>query len=185
MRFCKKNIHIINFFLSLHYGEGTKCQSRIRSTKRGFVKKNAGGFRYKPRGDWFSFGKVRKHCFLSSCKQTLFLARRACAAPAVRPISSTRRQSLLNARTTVGESYTTVYCLKKQKFLQKFIDLLQEAFIHVRHILIWMDALYVTTFGLLNKNTHPCHYRLKLGRARTILNITSVGFVWEKKVIYT
>ncbi len=49
----------------------TKRQSRIRSTKRGFVKKTIGGFRYKPRGDWFSFVKVRKLCFLCSCIQTL------------------------------------------------------------------------------------------------------------------
>ncbi len=48
----------------------TKWRSRIRSTKRGFVKKNVGGFRYKPRGDWFSFAKVRKLCFLCLWKQT-------------------------------------------------------------------------------------------------------------------
>ncbi len=33
----------------------TKRLSRIRSTKWGFVKKNVRGFRYKLRGDWFSF----------------------------------------------------------------------------------------------------------------------------------
>ncbi len=75
MRFCKENIHIsnvINTFLSLpvsvvrgsHSGgwcrtsalrdwwrtrreKKTKRQSWIRSTKRGFVKKNVGGFRYR------------------------------------------------------------------------------------------------------------------------------------------
>ncbi len=56
----------------------------LEAQKRGFVKKNVGGFRYKPRGDRFSFGKVRKLCFLCSWKQTLFFARftRSCAAPA-------------------------------------------------------------------------------------------------------
>uniref|UniRef100_A0A672LEP3 Arachidonate 5-lipoxygenase n=1 Tax=Sinocyclocheilus grahami TaxID=75366 RepID=A0A672LEP3_SINGR len=45
----------------------SKQRSLIRSTKRGFVKKNVGGFQYKPRGDWFSFAKVRVLCFLCSC----------------------------------------------------------------------------------------------------------------------
>ncbi len=29
----------------------------------------------------------------------------------------------------------------------------------MRRILIWICALYLTTFGLLNKNTRPCHYK--------------------------
>ncbi len=45
-----------------------------------------------------------------------------------------------------------------------------------------MDALYLTTFGLLNKKT-PAHAIIKLGRARKTLNITLIGFVWKKKVI--
>ncbi len=71
------------FVKTLRRENKTKCRSRIRSTKRGFVKKNVRGFRYKPRGDWFSFGKVRKLCFLCSCKQTLVFARLtwACATP--------------------------------------------------------------------------------------------------------
>ncbi len=47
-----------------------KWRLRIRSTKWGFLKKNVGGVRYKPRRDWFSFAKVRKLFFLCSCKQT-------------------------------------------------------------------------------------------------------------------
>ncbi len=98
MRFCKKNIHISNIintfiltsadcdtwkpFRRMTYDVGvawlvtsmrenkTKRRSRIRSTKRGFVKKNVRGFRYKPSENWFSFAKVRKLCFLCSCKQT-------------------------------------------------------------------------------------------------------------------
>ncbi len=41
--------------------------------------------------------------------------------------------------------------------LQKRMDSLQEAFINpraVRHVLLWMDALYWTYFGLLKNNTH-------------------------------
>uniref|UniRef100_A0A672N3G6 DUF5577 domain-containing protein n=1 Tax=Sinocyclocheilus grahami TaxID=75366 RepID=A0A672N3G6_SINGR len=44
---------------------------------RWICKEKFGGFRYKPRGDWFSFAKVRKLCFLCSCKQTLVLTRLA------------------------------------------------------------------------------------------------------------
>ncbi len=33
-------------------------------------KTNVGGFRYKPRRDCCCFGKLRKLCFLCSCKQT-------------------------------------------------------------------------------------------------------------------
>jgi len=35
-------------------------QNRLRSTKTRICKENVGGFRNKPRGDWFSFAKVRK-----------------------------------------------------------------------------------------------------------------------------
>ncbi len=41
----------------------TKHRSWIKNTKQGFVKKNVRGFRYKPRGDWFSFA-VNKTWFL-------------------------------------------------------------------------------------------------------------------------
>ncbi len=30
---------------------------------------------------------------------------------------------------------------------------------HVMHVLIWIDALYFTFLGCLNKNTRPCHYK--------------------------
>ncbi len=48
-------------------------------------------------------------------------------------------------------------------FLQKRINSLPEAFIHttptprsrVRHVLLWMDALYWIFFFMLNENTHP------------------------------
>ncbi len=45
------------------------------STKQGFLNKNVRGFQYKPRENWFSFGKVRKRCFLCFCKETLVFAR--------------------------------------------------------------------------------------------------------------
>ncbi len=44
--------------------------------------------------------------------------------------------------------------------LQKLIDSIQKAFIsRVMCILIWTDALYLTTFGLLNESTCPSHYK--------------------------
>ncbi len=114
--------------------ERTKRRSRIRSTKQGFVKKNVRGFRYKPRGDWFSFGKVRKLCFLCSYKQMLFFARltHTCAAPVSYVIR--RKGSLLWTRIRqIAE--VAQNCLYRFEnifffFLQKRIDSLQEAFIH-------------------------------------------------------
>ncbi len=53
---------------------------------------------------------------------------------------------------------------------------------HVRRVLIWMDALYLTTFGLLKKKT-PAHAIIKIGRARKMFYITPIGFLWKKKVI--
>ncbi len=114
MRFCKKNIHIsnLNTFLSLHLTvkggsrsggwrrtlalrdscrtqkkNKTKIE-RIRSTKQGFVKKNVRGFWYKPRGDWFSFDKVWKLCFLCYCKQTRETSISHSHAWRIRPTSS-------------------------------------------------------------------------------------------------
>ncbi len=54
---------------------------------------------------------------------------------------------------------------------------------HVRHVLLWMDALYLTTFGLLKK--HPPTTILTLVRAKIFFDITPIGFVWKKKVIHT
>ncbi len=70
------------------------------------------------------------------------------------------RQSLMNARLTVSGSYTKLLLIF---FLQKRIDSTQEAFIHPRsrvmHVLIRINLLYLTSFGLLNKNTCPCHFK--------------------------
>ncbi len=53
----------------------------------------------------------------------------------------------------------------------------------VRHVLLWMCMLYLTTFGLLKKK-HPPTPFLTLGRASKFFNITLIWFVWKKKVIY-
>ncbi len=121
-------IRNINTFTSL---------SQIRSTKQRFVKKkNVRGIRYKPRGDWFSFGKVWKLSFLCSYKQTLLLSRltRACTALNVLRYPP-ERQSHVNMRMTDSGSYTKLFISLYKIwnfffFLQKRIDLLQEAFIH-------------------------------------------------------
>ncbi len=107
----------------------TKRQSRIRSTNQGFVKKNVGGFHYKPRGDWFSFAKVRKLCFLCSCKQTretsISQRRTRCAYFLRHPPERL-------PRTTVSRSERKVFITFEIWifFLQKRMDSLQEAFIH-------------------------------------------------------
>ncbi len=149
-----------------HDGERTKQTSRIRSTKRGFVKKNVRGFRYKPRGDWFSFAKVRKLCFRCSYKQTLFFARltHACAAPASYGI---HRKGSLSWTRVRQIAEVTQNCLYRFKFVFVFY---KNASIRYRrplftprslvmHVLIRMCALYLTTFALLNTTTRPCHYR--------------------------
>ncbi len=40
-------------------------------------------------------------------------------------------------------------------------------------------VLYLTCFGLLNRNTSA------MITLRTIFNITPIGFIWKKKVLYT
>ncbi len=110
--------------------------SRIRSTKQGFVKKNVRGLRYKPRGDWFSFGKVRKRCFLCSYKH---------------------KQRKL---------HTTVYIVLNMDlfifYKNASIRYRRPLFTprsRVKQVLICMHVLYLTTFALLNTTTRPCHYR--------------------------
>ncbi len=95
----------------------TKRQSQIRNTKQGFVKENVGEFRYKPRGDWFTFAKVRKLCLLKQMRETSISQRHA---QRIRPTSSAG--TLLH--TTVSRSDRKVFisfeiCIF---FLQKLID---------------------------------------------------------------
>ncbi len=65
------------------------------------------------------------------------------------------------------------------------MDLLQEAFIHPpepceARRLLWMDALYLIILGCW---TETCHY--KAWKSQDNFNLTQIGFVWKKKVIYT
>ncbi len=65
------------------------------------------------------------------------------------------------------------------------MDSLQEAFIHppepceARFI---MDGCALFDYFWAVEQKHAI---IKLGRARTIFNLTQIGFVWKKKVIYT
>ncbi len=105
----------------------TKRRSRIRSTKQGFVKNSVRGFRYKPRGDWFFFAKVRKLCFLCSCKQTreTSISQRRCAYVLRHP------PERLQCTTDSGSERKVFITFEIWIFfLQKHMDLLQEAFIH-------------------------------------------------------
>ncbi len=66
------------------------------------------------------------------------------------------------------------------------MDSLQEAFIHAPELCetrFIMDActLFHVFWTVENKLT-PI---VRLGGARTIFNITPIGFVWKKKVVYT
>ncbi len=68
------------------------------------------------------------------------------------------------------------------------MDSLQETFIHPPEP---CEARFITDArGLFDyfwtiEQKHPPTAILKLGRARIIFNISPIGFVWKKKVIYT
>ncbi len=69
------------------------------------------------------------------------------------------------------------------------MDLLQEAFIHPLEpceACFIMDAhTLFDFFWTVGKKKHPLTPIQTLGRARIIFNITPIGFIWKKKVIYT
>ncbi len=73
---------------------GERTKQNAGHELEAFVKKNVGGFRYKPRGDWFSFAKVRKLCFICSCIQTLKTSISQRSALRIRPSSSARTASV-------------------------------------------------------------------------------------------
>ncbi len=75
-------------------------------------------------------------------------------APRIRPMPSAQKGLHVWQLSEVRESVYNV--LNMDILFTKHIDSLQEAFFHprsrVRHVLLWMDALYLTSFG---KNTRP------------------------------
>ncbi len=82
-------------------------------------------------------------------------------------------------------------CLLRLKygfFLQKLMDSLQEAFIHAPELCearFIMDALALFDVFWTVEQKNPLTAMITLRKARTIFNITPIGFVWKKKVIYT
>ncbi len=165
----------------------TKRRSRIRSTKRGFVKKNVRGFRYKPRGDWFSFGKVRKLCFLCSCIQTHKTSISQRRAWRIRPTSSARNGLLVWQSAEVRKSIYKILNMdigltRTHRFatgggLYSPPEPCETRFI--------MDACTLFDYFWTVEQKHPPTPILALGRARKFFKITLIGFVWKKKVIYT
>ncbi len=133
-----------------------------------------------------SFAKVRKLCFLCSCKQTLVFARRtpACAAP-----TSSTRKAVSHERTykLAKVIQNSLYRFKSGYFSYnksasiRYRGPLFTPQCHVMRVLIWMRTLYLTTFRLLNKNARPYHY--KAWTSQDIFYLTLIGFVWKKKVI--
>ncbi len=68
------------------------------------------------------------------------------------------------------------------------MDSLQEAFIHAlepceAYFIMDAHALFDVFWTVEQK--HPPTAMITLGIARTIFNITPIGFVWKKKVMYT
>ncbi len=70
------------------------------------------------------------------------------------------------------------------------MDSLQEAFIHPLEqceacFIMDVHALFYFFWTVEKKKKHPLTPIQTLGRARIIFNITPIGFIWKKKVIYT
>ncbi len=68
------------------------------------------------------------------------------------------------------------------------MDSLQEAFIHPpepceAHFIMDVHALFDVFWTVEQK--HPPTAMITLGRARTIFNVTPIGFIRKKKDIYT
>ncbi len=112
-------------------------------------------FRYKPRGDWFSFAKVRKLCFLKQTRETSISQRHTRDAYVLRhpPERFCIRQSaeviekcLLRLKYGYFSYKNTWIRCKRPLFTPRSC---------VRHVLLWMRTLYLTCFGLLKRNTCP------------------------------
>ncbi len=134
----------------------TKWRSRIRSTKRGFVKKNVEGFRYKPRGDWFSFAKVRKVCFLCSSKQT---RETSISQRRAMPTSYVICRNGLLVWQSVEVRKNVYYIWNMDIFVTKTHGFATGGLYpppprsRGRHVLLRIRALYFTSSGLLTKST--------------------------------
>ncbi len=116
----------------------------------------------KPIGDWFSFAKVRKLCFLCYCKQ-------------IRDSSISQR---LARKTDSGSE-----CIMFEIwifFLQKCMDLLRKAFIHALEsceaCFIMDGCALFDDFWTVGQKHSPTAM-IELRRARMIFNITLIGFV--------
>ncbi len=122
-----------------------------------------GGFRYKPREDWFSFAKVKKLCFLCSC----ISQRHAHDAYVLR-----HPPECLPLTTVSGSEKKVFITLEIWIFiLQKWMDSLQEAFIHPLEpcegrFIMDAHALFNVFRSVYSK--HPFIPMERLGRARTI-----------------
>ncbi len=163
-----------------------KHWSRIRSTKRGFIKKNVRGFRYKPRGDWFSFAKVRKlcfFCFLCSCKQT---GETSISQRSMRLTSSAGTASVYDSQQKWEKSVYNIFNM--DIFLTKTHGFVGGGLYpppEPCEACFNMDWCTLFDYFCTVEQKHPSTSIIKLGRARIIFIITLIGFVWNKKVIYT
>ncbi len=144
------------------------------------------GFRYKPRGDWFSFAKVRKLCFLCSCKQTRETSishRRVCDVYVL--LHPPERLP----RMTVAEVRESVYnILNMYIFLTKTYRFTTGG-LYSHPAAVWGTFYYgwMCFIWLLLDcwKKHPSTPILNAWKSKDNFNITLIGFVWNKKVIYT
>ncbi len=138
-------------------------------------KENVGGFRYEPRGDWFSFAKVRKRSFFCSC------------------ISQRRTHNIYvihrNDFCVPQSAEVRIYLITFEIWifiLQNPMDSLQEAFIHPPELCetrFIMDArtLFHVFFWTVDNKLPLTPLKVLAGTGQCF-NITLIGFVWKKKV---
>ncbi len=132
-------------------------------------KENVGGFRYEPRGDWFSFAKVRKRSFSEAH------ARRLRHPPERFPSTTVSgSENLFNYIWNMD-----IYLTKSHGFTTGGLYSPPGA--------AWGMFYYECSHfisRLLNCwQQTPAYPTESLGGDRTIFNITLIGFIWKKKVI--
>ncbi len=207
MRFCKNNLkfsNVINTFLSLLLTvvrgsrSGRWCRTyasllwdilvlRVclqEQRKQSFLtlaKENQSPLGWYPNPPTFLF--TNPNFVLLICDWRFVSSLSAFVINHITPTSYVIRWNCFRIRPSAEVREKCLLCLK---FLQKCMDSLHEAFIHPlepREVCFIMDAC--TLFGLDCWKKHPLTTMITLGLARTIFNITLIGLIWKKNVIYT
>ncbi len=150
-------------------GERTKQNAGHKlKHKMRICKENVGGFRYEPRGDWFSFAKVRKRSFSEAH------ARRLRHPPERFPSTTVSgSENLFNYIWNMD-----IYLTKSHGFTTRGLYSPPGAawgmfYYGCSHFISRLLSCWQQT---------PSYPTERLGGDRTMFNITLIGFFWKKKV---